>query len=333
MEKELKSWIAALPKVELHLHLEGAIPAEILWELVRKYDTKKEYRSFDQITARYTFRDFPHFIETWNWKSGFINEYEDFTLIAEGVARYLAGQGAVHAEMHFSPPEFREKGLSTGRIAEAVRAGLDRVPAVSVGLIGDVVRQLGPERALRTVREFAELGGYGVIGMGLGGLEREFPAELFTDVFAEGARLGLRRTAHAGEAAGEESVRNAVSCLKAERIGHGTAIRDMNFLSELTAAGIGIEMCPLSNVRTKSIQSLDEHPVRRFFDAGALVCINTDDPAMFGNPLNEEYETAAETFGFSKKELRKLVLNAVEMSWAGPKEKDRLRGLVMRAAV
>jgi len=328
MGKMLKDWIAGLPKVELHVHLEGAIPAEALWELVKKYDTKGEYRSFDQIAARYAFRDFPHFIETWNWKSGFISEYDDFTMIAEGFARYLESQKVLYAEAHFSPPEFASKGLSIGRIAEAVRNGLSRVPGTSVALIGDVVRQLGPEQAGRSVREYAELREYGVIGIGLGGLEREYPPELFTEVFTAGERLGLHRTAHAGEAAGEESVRNAVKYLNAERIGHGTAIHDMGFLAELTSRGIAIEMCPLSNVRTRSIAALEDHPIRRFFAAGALVCINTDDPAMFGNPLNEEYETAALRFGFSTAELRRLGLNAIRASWAPEAEKARLAARV-----
>ena len=309
-------WFDRIPKVELHVHLEGAIPLDALWQLVQKYGGDADTPDLATLTRRFTYRDFPHFIETWVWKNQFLREYADFTFIAEAVARDLAAQNVRYAEVFYSPPDFARHGLQTQKLTEAIRAGLARVPAIEIALIADLVRDFGAARAPFTLAAVNEARAFGVIGVGLGGSEQNFPPEMFADAFAEARRLGLHTTAHAGEAAGAASVWGAVRALRAERIGHGTrASEDAALLDYLAAQKIPLELCPLSNVRTGVVASVAHHPARRFFERGIVITINTDDPKMFGNSLAAEYRALETDLGFSRQDIRQVLLNAVSATW------------------
>jgi adenosine deaminase len=215
--------------------------------------------------------------------------------------------------------------LQTQALTEAVRAGIARVPEIEIALVMDLVRDFGPERAARTLHEAREVRDLGVVGIGLGGSEQDYPPELFAGVFAEASRLGFHTTAHAGEAAGAPSIWGALRALQAERIGHGTrAYEDERLLDYLAAQRIPIEMCPLSNICTGVVPRLADHPVRRYFEQGLFVTINTDDPKMFGNSLAVEYQSLERDFGFSRAEIRQLVENAVQASWLPADKKARL---------
>jgi adenosine deaminase len=311
----LLAWCRRVPKVELHLHLEGAIPHPTLLELVRKYDPAGPVGDLDTLVERFRYRDFPHFLDVWNWKHGFLREADDFALIAEAVARDLAGQRVRYAEMSFSPTDVAALGLSVGELAVAIRAGLDRVAGIQVGLIVDLVRDNGPERAARTLAEAAEVRELGVVGIGIGGSEHDFPPEPFGPVYERARALGLHTTVHAGEAAGPASVWGALT-LAPDRIGHGTrAAEDRRLVEHLAAHQVPLEMCPVSNVRTGVVPSLAAHPIGEFFAAGIPVTVNTDDPAMFDTSLALEYALLMEGLGFTPDGIRTLVLNAVAASW------------------
>ena len=317
-----KSWYEQMPKVELHLHLEGAIPHEALWELARKYGGDPAVPDIDSLVRRFEYRDFPHFIETWIWKNSFIREHDDFTLIAEAVARDLASQNIRYVEAFFSPRDFARHGLGTAGITQAIRRGLDRVPEIEVRLVADLIRDFGPENAARTLAELAEVKQYGVIGIGIGGSEQSFPPEPFEGVYNDARRLGFRTSAHAGEVAGAESIWGALRVLEVDRIGHGTrAYEDPALLDYLAEHRVPIEMCPISNVKTRVVPSIEQHPIRRYFDHGLLVTVNTDDPKMFGNSLAEEYAALVEHLGFSQDEIKTLIMNAIEASWMGEEKK------------
>ena len=319
-------WFDAIPKVEIHLHLEGAIPLSALFELVRKYDPRA-VRSMDDLEARFRYRDFAHFIQTWIWKNTFLRELDDFAFIAEAVARDLKDQGVLYAEAFCSPPDFAARGLPVGPIVEAIRSGLDRVPGIEVNLVVDLVRDGGPERAGRTLDAIAEVRGSGVLGIGLGGSEQAFPPAPFAAVFERARNLGFRTSAHAGEAAGPGSVRDALDVLRVDRVGHGTrASEDPALVGTLAARQVPLEMCPISNVRTGVVPAVSAHPIRALFDAGAVVTVNTDDPKMFNTSLEDEYEALAEHLGFTWEEILALNANAVSAAWCGEDEKQRLRG-------
>ncbi len=319
-------WIEQLPKVELHLHLEGAIPPPALWPLIQKYGGDPAVPSAEAIADRLQFRTFREFLDGWVWKNGFLREYEDFTWIARAVAEDLARQNIVYAEVFCSPPDFAlSHGLETQPLLRAVRAGLDQVPEVEIALVVDLVRDYGVERAERTLRETAEVRDQGVIGIGIGGSEHRYPPELYRDIYAEARRLGFRTSAHAGEAAGAESIWGAIRVLEVDRIGHGTrAEEDPILLDHLAATGLPIEMCPLSNLRTGTIPAIETHPIRRYFDRGLRVTVNTDDPGMFGNSLAAEYRLLQTTFSFSRAEILTLIENAIDASWANADRKQAL---------
>ncbi len=318
-------WLTRIPKIELHLHLEGAIPIPALWQLVQKYGGDPVVPDIDSLYRKFTYRDFPHFIETWIWKNGFLKEYEDFTFLAEAVARDLAVQNIRYVEAFYSPSDFARHGLATGRLTEAVRAGLERVPGIEVALIADLVRDSPLERAARTLDEVKEVMGCAVIGIGLGGSEHSFPPEPFAPLFKRALSFGLHVTAHAGEAAGAESIWGVLRALGAERIGHATrAFEDGQLIEYLAERQIPLEMCPLSNVRTGVVTGIEAHPIRDYFDRGMLVTVNTDDPKMFNNSLAEEYRLLQACLGFTREEIRTLILNAVRASWLPA---DRKRAL------
>jgi adenosine deaminase len=329
----MRTLVRALPKIELHLHLEGAIPLDALWELLCKYGRPPEIGSLDDLERRFTYRDFPHFLDTWSWKNEFLREYDDFTFIASRVAADLAAQNIVYAEAFYSPGDFAGHGLQPQRLTEAIRRGLAQHDgAVTVNLVADLVRNYGPERGLRWLREIDEVKHLGVVGIGIGGSEQQFPPEPYAAVYEEARERGFRTSAHAGEAAGPESVWGAVRSLKVDRIGHGTrAIDDPRLVALLAERRVPIEACPISNVRTGVVPSIAAHPIRALFDAGVIVTVNTDDPKMFNTSLEDEYEALDTHLGFTWTELTTLNDHALAAAWCDEDEKRRLLQLIRRA--
>jgi adenosine deaminase len=322
--------LEGLPKVELHLHLEGAIPLPALWELIGKYGGALKVADMEALKEKFLYRDFAHFIDTWQWKNGFLREYEDFTLIAGAVANDLADQNIRYVEAFYSPADFQQHGLEPQRLTEAIRAGLDEhKDRVQVKLIADLVRDFGPQRGMVVLREIAEVRDLGVIGIGIGGSEQQFPPEPYQNVYEEARRLGFRTTAHGGEAAGAESIWGAIRSLGVDRIGHGTrAVEDGALVAYLKEKQIPLEMCPLSNVRTGVVSRLEEHPIKEFYREGLMVFVNTDDPKMFNTSLAEEYEALVDALGFTQSDILNLIRNAIHSAWCNESTKEELlRGL------
>ncbi len=303
-----------MPKVELHLHLEGAIPADGMWTLVERHGGDPDVPDPGALAARFEFSDFTHFISTWEWKLKFHTTLDDYRFLAEAVARDLARQGHTYVEAYVSPSD---SGLATQPMLMAVREGLEAVQGIRVGLVPDLVRDTGHEMAMRTLEEVIEVAAdAGVIGITIGGSEQHHPAVEFVEVFRRARSAGLGLTAHAGEAAGPESVRQAIDDLGVDRIGHGVrSVEDPALLAEIVDRQIPLEVCPTSNVRTGVSADFASHQVRELIDAGAFVTINTDDPAMFGCTLAGEL-SAIESLGYNDDTMRVLAENAIDASWA-----------------
>ncbi|MGA2977303.1 MAG: adenosine deaminase [Spirochaetia bacterium] len=324
-EPHATSWRDRVPKVELHVHLEGAIPHDALWRIVAKYGGSAEAPDIAALRKLFAYRDFRHFLDIWTWKNGFLREYEDFTFFSEAVARTMAAQNIRYAEVFFSPSDFASHGLAPQGMAQAIRAGLDKVPEIRVLLVADLVR--GPDlgRMARTLAEVAEVRSCGIVGITIGGDERAFPPEPFAGLYQEARRLGFRTSAHAGEAAGAGSVWGAVRTLQVDRIGHGTRAReDDALLDHLARRAITLEMCPVSNLRTGVVQSPGDLPIRQYLERGIPVTINNDDPAMFGTSLAEEYRLLETELGFSRREIQDMILQAARSSWLPHDEKRAL---------
>jgi adenosine deaminase len=320
-------WLERLPKVELHLHIEGAIPHEALWQLICKYGGDPSVPEFAALPGRFVYRDFPDFIDRWIWKQGFLREEADFELIGAAVARDLARRRIVYAEAFYSPADVARHGLSVAGVSLALRRGLASVAGAEVALITDLVRDVGPAAGMRTLEEVAEVATEAVVvGIGIGGSEQLFPPEPFGPVYEHARGLGLRTTAHAGEVAGPESVWGAIRVLGVDRVDHGLrAAEDPALVEFLAERRVPITSCPGSNVATGAVASLAEHPIRRLVDAGVLVSVGSDDPAMFGLSLAGELAALQLHLGFTDDDIRQLQLNAVDSCWLPAGRRASLR--------
>jgi adenosine deaminase len=309
----------SMPKVELHLHLEGAIPVATMWELIEGRGGHPDVPDLEALVRRYEYRDFAHVIETWIWMNQFLDSYDAFQAAAEAVAASLASQRIVYAEASYSPSDFARFDLAPDELAMAIRRGLDRIPHVRVGLVADLVRDKGPQRAERTLDAVIDVApDAGIVGITIGGSEAEFPPEPFAAVYSRARRSGLRLSAHAGEAAGAASVRGALDHLGVDRIGHGIrAVEDPEVLFRLVNGNVPLEVCPSSNLATGVADSWDTHPVRTLIDVGAMVTISSDDPAMFHNSVAGDLE-ALYGLGYGDATIQRLAENAIEASWAPP---------------
>jgi aminodeoxyfutalosine deaminase len=297
----MRAFYEDLPKAELHLHLEGSMD----YSVVRELDpgvTREEYES------RYECSDFASFLEGFKWAVGLLRAPGDYALVARRLLERLEAENVRYAEITLSAGVVLRREHDFAAVWEAVRREAERSP-VEVRWILDAVRQWGVEPAMQVAELAAELRGEGVVAFGIGGKEDEGPVEWFGGVFRFARERGLHVTAHAGETAGPESVWGAVR-LGAERIGHGiAAARDPALLAHLRDNGIPLEICISSNLATSAVACLRDHPVRRIYDAGVSIVLNTDDPAVFHTTLAREYELAAREFGFSESELRGVIEN------------------------
>lgn len=286
------------PKIELHVHLEGTVRADTLRTIAKRND----YALPDDLESLYAFRDFRHFIDVWILTTNALQTADDFRQMVVDYAAEAASHGAVYLEGIFSPAERVRRGVSWQAAFEGVCDGAGEARAlhgVEVRLTPDIPRGFTQEEARATVEWAARYRDRGVVGVGLGGLEAEFPPEPYAEVFALARSLGLGSVPHAGEVAGAASVRGALEALGADRLRHGIrAVEDPGLLDELAARGIVLDVCPLSNIRTGAVASLAEHPLSRLVAAGVRCSISTDDPAMFDTDLTRDYE-AARTLGLA----------------------------------
>jgi adenosine deaminase len=319
------TWYSILPKIELHVHLEGAIPHGALFDLIQKYGGDPSIPDLTALARRFEYKDFTQFIEAWSWKNRFLREYEDFSHIAELTAREMANQNIRYAEMFFSPSLFSRHGLEVQELTHAVRIGLSKITEIEISLIADLVRDYGPESEMTTLERLNDVKGDGVIGIGLGGSEHEFPPEPFKSLFEEARLMDFHVTAHAGEASGPESIWGAIRHLHVDRIGHGARAReDPELLDYLQEHRTPLELCPVSNVCTGVVSSIAEHPIREYFERGLIISVNTDDPIMFGTTLDKEYELLVQECGFTRQEICQLILLGIESSWLPEERKKSL---------
>lgn len=318
-------WYEDLPKIELHVHLEGAIPHKALFDLIQKYGGDPLIPNIKALEKRFKYKSFPEFIDAWSWKNQFLREYEDFTYIAELTAQDMVVQSIRYAELFFSPSLFIRHGLKIQEITHAIRKGLQRVPEIEVSLIADLVRDYGPEFEMNTLMALKDIKDCGVVGIGIGGSEHEYPPGPFQSLYGEARRMGFRTTAHAGEAAAPESIWDAIKYLQVDRIGHGTRVyQDPKLMDYIFENKIPLELCPMSNVRTGAVKGIEEHPIRKYFDHGLIISVNTDDPKMFNTSLADEYRMLVQRCGFSQQEICKIILLGIESSWLPEDRKNTM---------
>ena len=327
----LTQFIRRMPKVELHVHLEGAIQPATLLALARRNGVSLPADDEAGLQRWYHFTDFKHFIEVYLTISSCICGPEDIELIARDFLQNQAAQNIRYTEATFTPYTH----FSTNRripfdeqldaLTRARAWGMHEL-RTQVNWVFDVVRNVRPVEHSLTVAEWAISGKErGVVGFGLGGLEAGNPPELFAEAFAMARAAGLAAVPHAGEVAGAESVRGALEILQAQRIGHGVrCLEDAQLVETLRALQVPLEVCPSSNVCLGVTSSLAAHPLPRLLAAGLYVTLNSDDPPMFNTTLTDEYLRVMQTFGFGVEQLEQFVLNGVRASLLAEAERAAL---------
>lgn len=325
----LDAFIRRMPKVELHVHLEGSIHPQTLLMLSERNRVPLPVDTVEGLREWYTFTDFAHFIEIYIAISSCIRTPEDIEFIAREFLRGQAEQQIRYSEVTFTP--YTHYSLS-GRIPFSEQiAALERARqwgaaelGVGVGWVLDISRNVRPvEHGLTVEAWAASAQDRGVVALGLGGPEIGNPASLFETAFDRALADGLASVPHAGETVGADSVWDAIRTLKAQRIGHGVrCLEDPELVELLRERQIPLEVCPTSNVCLGVAPTLADHPLPRLMEAGLYVTLNSDDPPMFNTTLTEEYLRTARTFGFDTATLEQLVLNAVRVTLLP--EADRL---------
>jgi aminodeoxyfutalosine deaminase len=321
-------FILTLPKAELHLHLEGSIEPPTLVELQSRHGVSNG--SLADAEQLYSYQDFTGFLMAFKAVTELLRTPDDYELITYRLMQRLKDENVLHAEVYVSVGVCLWRKQNFEAIFEGLERGRERGERdfrISLLWIFDAVRHFGAEAAQRVAELAARYRDRNVAGFGIGGDERRAAPEMFRDVYAYCAEQGLRLTAHAGESSGPESIWGALN-LKVERIGHGlTAIEDPELIEELSRRQIPIEICLTSNLRTGCCLKIADHPLRRYFDHGLMVTLNTDDPAMFRTSLSREYALAQEEFGFTEEHVHELARNSFEASFLPAEKKLSLLNL------
>jgi len=322
---------AALPKAELHLHLEGSIaPATAALIATRNGFTISEREA----SRRYNYTDFNGFLDAFKWVTKFLQTPEDYSLVLHRLTDELLSQNVVYAEVTTSVGVMLKRGQNVEANFTALRETAERARArgLQIQWIFDAARQFGPAAAMEVAQLASRLQIGGVVAFGMGGDELAYPAEDFRAVYTFARSEGLHLVAHAGEVGGPDSIQDAIERLGAERIGHGiAAVRDPALMDSLAARRIPLENCISSNLRTgalarqldKTGPQAEDHPLKKFFDCGMRVVLSTDDPAMFHTDLLSEYDKAA-ALGFQTSELVRLAQMSFEAAFLPPEDKRSL---------
>ncbi|AXG80572.1 adenosine deaminase [Streptomyces paludis] len=312
-------FIAGLPKAELHVHHIGSASPRIVAELAARHPDSQVPSDPEALADYFTFTDFAHFITVYLSVVDLIRTPEDVRLLTFEVARDMARQNIRYAELTVTPYSSTSRGIPAQGFMEAIedaRKAAEAELGVVLRWCFDIPGEAGLPAAEETTRLAVDLRPEGLVSFGLGGPEIGVPRPQFKPYFDRAIAAGLHSVPHAGETTGPETIWDALRDLGAERIGHGTsAVRDPELLAHLARHRIPLEVCPTSNIATRAVADIEEHPIKAMVAAGVTVTVNSDDPPMFGTDLNQEYAVAARLLGLDERGIADLAKNAVEASF------------------
>ncbi|MFC7533614.1 adenosine deaminase [Actinoplanes sp. GCM10030250] len=325
----MESFIAGLPKAELHVHHVGSASPRIVAELAARHEGSSPVPADpERLAAYFEFRDFAHFVEIYLSVVDLIRDPEDVRLLTYEIGRELSRQQVRYAELTVTPYSSVRRGIASPAFCEAIedaRTGAARDFGVDLRWCFDIPGEAGLAAAEETLRIALEDRPEGLISFGLGGPEIGVPRPQFKPYFDKARAAGLHSVPHAGETTGPETIWDAIHELGAERIGHGiSAAKDERLMAYLAEHQIPLEVCPTSNLRTRAVATLAEHPIATLVAAGVPVSVNSDDPPMFGTTLEGEYAAAAELLGLDRAGVADLARAAVRHSFLSPDGKSAL---------
>jgi len=329
--QKLRSLLLEIPKTEIHLHLEALASVDTIWTLMKKHDISfDDISSKDDLKQKFQTTSLDEFLDLFiNVVQNCFRTEEDVDLLIEDARNYLTRNNIAYAEIFFAPPKFLQNGLNFAEMVGRLEAGsksLSKDSKVDTKFIIDVSRSFGLENAQTNLDLTLKHLNDSIIGIGLGGAEETGPAKDYADVFSAAISEGLHVVAHAGEVVGPESVWDALTILKAERIGHGiSSIQDDKLVAYLAEHQVPLEVCPTSNLYTqKYVHVLEEHPIRPLYDRGVNVTVNTDDPTLFGIDLVDEYMRLTNKGFFKTDEIIELARRNTYATFLPKKRKDAI---------
>lgn len=331
---EFKSFLKAVPKAELHIHIEAVITMAGVKKL---YKTRfgKEMTKEEQV-ALFSYNDLNGFIQAFLKIQDMFTSEKDFNLVFKELEKYLVRNGIDYCEAFFAPSAFIKKGFDYKKMVKIFDKQIQRIKeknGITIKLLMDVSRTFGCENAMKNYEMLKSVPSANIIGIGLGGAESKGPAKEYAPVFEKALAEGYKAVAHAGEDVGPESMWDAINYCHAQRLGHGiTAIQDKKLIEELIKTQLPIEICITSNTFTKKVVKMARfHPVRKFFDAGMMVTINTDDPVFFKTTLLDEFWICVKSLKFTMDEIKQLVKNSYIASFMTEEEKKAALAAVDKA--
>lgn len=314
----MQEFIKKLPKAELHVHIEGTLEPEQLLLFAERNTIKIPYNSVDSVRASYTFANLQEFLAVYYRGQLVLCTEQDFYDLTCAYLKKAHDQGVVHAEIFFETQTYAQRNIPFSTIINGIYSATlasEKEYGITSLLMLCFLRHLPPHDAFTTLQESLPHRDK-IIGVGLASTELGYPPALFKDVFAHAKSYGYHCVVHAGEAAGPEYIWQALTLLNAERIDHGVqCLSDPPLVQELRTRQVPLTVCPLSNIALKIYTTLSEHPIKKMFDAGLRVTINSDDPAYFGGYIADNYQAVADCCGFTQQELVILAKNSFVSSF------------------
>lgn len=323
--------VRSLPKAELHLHIEGTLEPEMMFEMAQRNGVELPFPDVDAVRRAYRFSDLQSFLDIYYQGGAVLQTRDDFAQLMSAYLERAAADGVVHAEIFFDPQSHTHRGIGFEVFMPGLRdamADARREHGLTSSLILCFLRHLPPEDAVATITD-AEPHLEGVIAVGLDSSEVGYPPEPFAEAYERGRRLGLRAVAHVGEEGPPAYITEALDVLGVERIDHGVrCLEDPALVERLRGERIPLTVCPLSNVALKVVDRLEDHPLPRLLEEELMVTINSDDPSYFGGYVADNYTACAETFGWDEGRLAELAARSILASFLeGAEQKRHLEGI------
>ena len=319
----LEDLIRRIPKAELHIHIEGSLEPELMFEIGRRNGVKSRFQTVEALRRAYNFSDLQSFLDIYYEGAGVLREERDFYDMTMAYLRRAAADNVRHAEIFFDPQTHTGRGIGFETVINGITSALRDGP-ISTHLILCFLRHLSAESAMQTLEEALPFNDR-LVAVGLDSAEVGNPPSKFATVFARARSEGLRAVAHAGEEGPPSYIREALDILGASRIDHGVrCLEDPQLVDELVARRVPLTICPLSNVKLRVFKTMKDHNLRTLLQRGVVATINSDDPAYFGGYLVDNYLAVANALGLTESDIRQLVRNSFEASFLPDEEKARL---------